>query len=396
MARNRRQLDVRHHALVLRAVARWPVELREGDLQGSKLPRLAASPGAREVHELLNGSLAMGASIAHDNPALIILQGSGKNLTGAGAELAGQHHQRPRPVGAFFAVVTRVDLSVQVLDEHHGACIYKQARQRDGLRQRSASIHPQVDDHGLNSVRLELPDDPRDIARCALEVLHAAPGGGHVHVEAGQDNNPDLEGGQAFSPLDLKHLAMGLAVGENHLGPHDSYQLGTLAVGMPDLELDPRAFLAANELHDIGELHVQQVHEVLGVPLGHRENLILRLQPSIARRRAAGNDLVDHRVAIDRLQRSPDPLELQAHADLEILEGVRRHVGCMRVIGHGRRGQKDLQQLHAIGLAHADGEVLVELDDLVARLLHRLAIDELLQEQHLHSLAPEVGNLLLA
>ncbi len=71
------------------------------------------------------------------------------------------------------------------------------------------------------------------------------------------------------------------------------------------------------------------------VALGHGDDLVVGLQRALAGGRAAGNDGRDHRVAVLPAQRGPDPLQREAHGDVEVLQVVRGQVGRVRVVGAG-------------------------------------------------------------
>ena len=68
----------------------------------------------------------------------------------------------------------------------------------------------------------------------------------------------------------------------------------------------------------------------------------------------------------------------------------------MRGVGHGGRGEKNLQELHPIGALHPVGKVLVQLRHLRTGIFLVLAIGQLLQQEELHPLAPELSDLLLS
>ena len=71
-----------------------------------------------QVHQALHGALAVGRMVADDQPAAVVLDRAGEDFAGAGAELADQHHQRPRPDHAGSVVVQVLHAAVGVFDLH--------------------------------------------------------------------------------------------------------------------------------------------------------------------------------------------------------------------------------------------------------------------------------------
>ena len=95
----RGQFHVGQHAAFLRAIAVGAIELLHGDLQRAHLGRVGhAEQLLAQIQEALHGPLAVGAVIADDQAAAVILDGPRQNLAGAGAELADEHDQRPDQV----------------------------------------------------------------------------------------------------------------------------------------------------------------------------------------------------------------------------------------------------------------------------------------------------------
>ena len=105
-----------------------------------------------QVEQALHRALAVGRVVAHDQAAVVVLDGAGEDLAGAGAELADQHDQRARPGDARFRVVVGLHVAVGVLDLHHRPVVDEQAGQADGLGQRAAAVGAEVEDHGVDSL----------------------------------------------------------------------------------------------------------------------------------------------------------------------------------------------------------------------------------------------------
>ena len=72
-----------------------------------------------------------------------------------------------------------------------------------------------------------------------------------------------------------------------------------------------RARLAANHLDDVVELHIDDIDEIAFVALADADNPVACLELAVLIRRAAGDQLVDHRIAIVDLQLSADAFQMQ-------------------------------------------------------------------------------------
>ena len=86
------------NAAILRAVAVGAIELLHGDLQAAQRRRIGnLEQLPAQIEQALDGAFAVRRVVADDQAAAVILDGAGKDLAGAGAELANQHHQRTIP-----------------------------------------------------------------------------------------------------------------------------------------------------------------------------------------------------------------------------------------------------------------------------------------------------------
>ena len=79
----------------------------------------------------------------------------GENLAGAGAELAGEHDQRPRPGDGRVGIVVGSDAAVGVFDLHHRPVVEEQAGEADRFGQRAAAVEAQVEHHGVDALLLK-------------------------------------------------------------------------------------------------------------------------------------------------------------------------------------------------------------------------------------------------
>ena len=153
MRGQRGQLDVGQHAALLGAVAVGAVELLHGDLQRAHRRRVGnAEQLLAQVQQALHRALAVGRVVADDQAAVVVLDGAGEDLAGTGAELADQHHQRPRPGHAGIDVVEVLHAAVGVLDLHHRPVVDEQPGEVDGLGERAAAVAAQVEDHGVDAL----------------------------------------------------------------------------------------------------------------------------------------------------------------------------------------------------------------------------------------------------
>ena len=91
-------------------------------------------------------------------------------------------------------------------------------------------------------------------------------------------------------------------------------------------QADDRAALAADLLHDVVELHVDDVFHRAARALADADDLVFGLQAAVLVGRAARDDVLHDRVAIDAAERGADAVELQPHLDVEVVERRGRHV----------------------------------------------------------------------
>ena len=191
----------------------------------------------------------------------------------------------------------------------------------------------------------------------------------------------------------LDDLTARLAVLELDLVAHDVIHLGGGLPDRDDLEADDRAALAADQLDDLVEPHVDDVDEVALFPLPHADDPVLGLEAAIAVGRAAGHDLGDARVAILATERGADAVELEPHADLEVLQRPRRHEARVRVEAARERGQVLLEDLVRVLLVGPAGHRPVATPELVLGLRLRGLLHLLHEQVVLDPLPPQVLGL---
>ena len=274
----------------------------------------------------------------------------------------------------------------------------EQAGEADRLAQRSAAVPTKVENHRFDPLAAEVVENHLHVVRRALEAGTAAVLGVGVAVETGQIDHADAVG-TAVGPLaEVEDLAFRLAVAQCHLRAGDLVDLLSRGVGRHYLQPHDRVRLAADHIDDVVELHIDHVDDFTLLVLADADDFVLDFQAAVFGGRSAGNDPLDRDVAVVAHQRSPDPLQFQAHLHLKVLVRARRHVVGVRIERHGEGVQIDLQQFFAVGLVHAFGEAVVAAVQLVAGFLPLLFLFLLigrLQQQDvvLDSLPPAIGGL---
>ena len=124
-----------------------------------------------DVLQALHRSLAVRRGVADDQPAVIILNGPGEDLAGAGAELAGEHDQRSAPQHAPLGVVVVLDAFVGIFDLHDRPVVDEQSGQVDRFGQRTAAVAAQIEHDGVDFLLVEFFEQSGDVARGAFVVF---------------------------------------------------------------------------------------------------------------------------------------------------------------------------------------------------------------------------------
>ena len=153
----------------------------------------------------------------------------------------------------------------------------------------------------------------------------------HVAVETRQVDHADAVGRAVGLPAGVEHLALGFAVLQFDLLADDLVDLSLAVAAGEHLQADRRSTRAADQFDDVAELHIDHVDHLALAFLPHADDLVLDLQPAVLVGGAVGDDLLDDRVAVLVRQRRANPLQLQAHGDVEVLLRAGRHVVGVRV-----------------------------------------------------------------
>ena len=188
----RRQIDVRVHAAVLCAFARYAVVLADCQRELTE-PRIVFRLQILiERVQVLYGSLA--ERFLPDNDATgIVLYRGGENFGCRGAKAVDKNGQRTvvRDSCNRIRVVKAADTAVGVAQLNDRTVIDKQTRKRCRFGQMAAAIVAQVDDQTVDAFLLEFGDQAFDVFRGARVVLVAIAQCAVVAVKTRDFDNTD-------------------------------------------------------------------------------------------------------------------------------------------------------------------------------------------------------------
>src|SRR5690606_38780389 len=185
-----RQLDIRDHAAMLRALAGDAVVLAYRQRQ---LSVLVAPHHAVEVEQVLNGALAE-RLLPDDDAALVVLDGRGKDLGRARAVAVHEHDERAVVDRLLRAgVVEHLDVAPGLLQLNDGAAVDEETAQLRRFGEVAAAVLAQVHHEADDAFGLELANEPRDVARRAHVLGVAAAPGVEILIEARDGDDADLE-----------------------------------------------------------------------------------------------------------------------------------------------------------------------------------------------------------
>ena len=395
--RDARQLNVALHPFELRGEPAGAVKLLHRDLDrpqrggvGEALEKLPP-----QIDEALHRSLAVRRVVADDEPAAVVLDRPGDDLAGAGAELVGQNDKGAVPGNTGIDVVILLDPLLGILDLHDRPLVDEQARQRDRLGERAAAVVAQIEADAVDPLRAEVVDQLLCVAGAALVVGLPLPGPGHVHIEARQIDVTDPPRRAVGLAAGLDELAAGLAVLELDLRACDVVFLRRRLADRDDFQADDRPPLAADELHDLVEIHVDDIDDVAFGSLPHADDAVFLRQPAVTVGGSPRDDLRHGGVAILALERGPDAVELEPHPDLEVLEGAGGHEARVRVERAGQTREIRLEELVGGHLVHPLGEAAIAPRELILGLFGGGLVHLLDQEVVFDSLPPVVDRLRL-
>ena len=388
----RGNVDVRGHALDLRALAIGPVELLNRQFQCAEFGMIAAANGLVEINDLLHRPLAEGAGVADDQASAVVLDDPRENFRSARAVVVDQDDQGAVP-GRPRVVVVEVADAGSVADLDDRPFVDEQARESDRFREQAAAVAAKVHHHAIHTLLLEPLDQLAAVERGADGVRVAVEDRAGVAVEGGQADNADLER-LVVGPFGLDDLPLGVVLDQLDLLAGQFVDLPFLRVGGLHHQADFGAARASNVADDVAQFLLDEV-DLGPVFLLDADDLVIDLQPAVLVGGHAGDDLLDHRVAVIGLKRRANAFQREVQGLLHhVLEGLRVHVVGMRVEGFGEGGQVELQEVAHVELA--DGAAAIAIADL--QLLDGLSAFELidhleLEQVELDPLPPTVLGL---
>src|SRR5690606_32403305 len=179
-----RELDIRHHALDLRAAAVDAEELRDRELELA-MAGFAATTELVQADQVLHRALAVGR-LADDQAAAIILDRRSEDLRGRGRHAVDQHGQRAVPGAAGAAVALDFDATLRTLDLDHRPFVDEQPGEFSRLGQRTPTVVAQIEHDAIDVLMLELVQQVGDVARGAAVIRFTATAALEVLVEGRQ------------------------------------------------------------------------------------------------------------------------------------------------------------------------------------------------------------------
>ena len=150
-----------------------------------------------------------------------------------------------------------------------------------------------------------------------------------------------------------------------------------------------RAFRATDQLDHFIQAPADHVDHFLAA-LCHTDDLVGRGDLLALFRRACRYQAHNLDVFVVALQYGTNTFERQAHIDIEVFRVVRRQVGGVRVVGHGKGVDVSLEHVFAAGLLEARELVVVALGQQLLNRLGLFAGDFQAQDFVFNTLAPEV------
>ena len=385
-----RESDIRYHALVLGRGAADTEELGDGQLELAILHRFLTLP-AVQVDDVLHRALAEGGFADHQ-AAAIVLHCAGKNFRGRGRATVDQHRQRPVPGHAGLAVAVDHHAATGLTYLHHRTLVDEQAGQLNGFIQRAAAVVAQVQHHPVDTLALELGQQPGHIAGGRGVICRVATTAFEVLVEGRQLDHADAALGPTVSARNQQGFALGALLGQTHLGTvqHHRTVLAIDAIGSGNVfQLDLGIGLATDLGHHIVDAPADHILDRAIAPLADADDAVARLQGAIQRGRTTGDDLADHHHIVLTLQLGTDAFQRQRHGLVEVLRTARGHVFGMRVDRVGIGIEKQREHVIALELVDRLEQGGVALVQGAADVLGRLAGQTQPQPVVLHRLAPD-------
>ena len=118
-----------------------------------------------------------------------------------------------------------------------------------------------------------------------------------------------------------------------------------------DGQADLGVFRAADELDDLAQFHVHDIHRRF-VRLRDRDDFIARLEQPAFCRRSAGDKRADDAIAVCLAQLRPDAEKAEAHLDGKLRRVLHVEIIRVRVVGMRKRVEVNLQNVGAVRIGH--------------------------------------------
>ena len=317
------ELDVRHHALVLGALAGGQVVLR---LRHLELPSI-------QRKQRLHGALAEGAA-AGDDAAAVVLNGAGEDLRRGRRQPVHHHGQRAIPIHIRVRICLNVRVAPLHPHLHHRARLDEEPSEPLRLLQRAAAVVAQIHHDALDPFRLQLADQPAHVAGAASGVRVAAHAA-EIRVERGHFDDADL----AFDAAGLQRedALLGRLFLKQHGVARDVYQPGVRYRAIVTDHLQPHhgALGAADEGHHFVQAPAHDIHDHPALALPHADDAVRRLQAAVLVGRAGRHQAPHGGVLVLHFQHGADALQREGHVDVEVLGGARGEILGVRIVGAG-------------------------------------------------------------
>ncbi len=150
-----------------------------------------------------------------------------------------------------------------------------------------------------------------------------------------------------------------------------------------------RAFLAADHLDNVAQVHVDDVNGLFPF-LGHGDDLVLRLQQARALGASPGNQLFNDGKAVVAAEDGPDPLQGKLHLNPEVFKVFGGQVARVRIQGQGEGLGEARNELFRIALDHPHRLQLVAVNLLLLGLRQVNACQQGVFDLELHDLSQEL------
>ena len=388
--------DVGNHTAVLSGGTVGQIKFLDGQLGRTGLAGVLSKAGEIIFHleHRLHRAFAVSGTVADDDGAAVILERTGEDLRGGGAEAGRQHGERSIVGDRGICLAVDGGAAERILDLHDRALPDEEAGEFDGFGEQAATVAAQVDDERLDAFLLQFADEFGHVLR-ASALRFAGSGVFGRSVEGVERDDTDgrnlavgrghfVDGGLRAGGIDLDDVArdgdlLGLAGVRRVVGLDGEDNLGVLR--------------AAHHVDDATQLHAEHL-DGFGAGLFDRENLVVDFNLPAEVGRAAGDDFTHDAVAVlFGAQDRTDADERKFHLNAEILEAVGGEIRGVRVIHPRQAGEIHFLNVGGLDVADVFEHAFVALAHGGLGIAEGLVVDEVLHEFELHPAAPEIVGL---